>query len=148
MATKKDKNLTPEESKELIVLNRATSADLSDMPAELQEALRQYETREIVGVTKQWKAEKEGDYIAGSVIGVRTGIGKFGGTAMIMDTIAGPLAVFLNGDMRVKLGEDEDRLIGKNLVIIFMGMMFKKENPKLVDDMKVYKVLQVTAKSK
>jgi hypothetical protein len=27
-----------------------------------------------------------------------------------------------------------------------MGMMFKKENPALVDDMKVYKVLQVTPK--
>jgi hypothetical protein len=141
MATKKDKK---EESKDLVVINRATSADLTDLSPELQAALKAYDTREIVGVTKQWKAENPGDYIVGSVIGVRNNIGKFDGTAMIMDTVDGPRAVFLNGDMRVKLGEDEEKLIGKNLVIQYMGMMYKKENPALVDDMKVYKVLQVT----
>ena len=146
MATKKTDSKV--ESKDLVVINRATSADLTGLSAELQEALKQYDTREIVGVAPQWKAEKPGDFIVGSVIGVRNEVGKFDGTALVMDTVDGVKSVFLNGDMRVKLGEDEEKLIGKNLVIQFMGMMYKKENPALVDDMKVYKILEVKPKSR
>lgn len=142
MATKKTE--ANKSNTDLIVFTRTKNTDLEGLSPDLQQALKAYDTRELVGVAPQWKAEKEGDFIVGTVIGVRESVGKFDGTALVMDTLEGPRSVFLNGDMRVKLGEDEEKLLGKNLVIQFMGWMYKKENPALVDDMKVYKVLQVT----
>lgn len=134
------KNKESEESQALVFTGRTATA-LDSLPPAVKAALSRYRTREAVGVAPTWKPEKEGEFLIGQVVTEKSA-GKFNGTVLGMMTPEGPRSVWLNADLRIKMGSDST-LVGKNFVIQFEGWLRKADNPAIKNDMRVYKVIEV-----
>ena len=132
----------PEEPKETALTLFQPSTALNKLAnPELQQALAKYQVREAPGLAPQWKPEKPGEFIIGTVSSVRDQKTDFGeATIVTINTPDGQKAVFLSADLRLKLANAEP---GQAYVIQFDGWMKKAENPKLLNDMKIYTVIEV-----
>lgn len=115
---------------------------VSKLPAHLQAALSKFRTREAAGFAPQWKPEKPGEFILGTVMSYREGVEtEFGpATVVTFQTQDGPKAVFLSTELKRKL---EDAPKGSAWVIQYEGKQLKKDNPKLKNDMKTFTVIEV-----
>lgn len=129
-----------EETQGTVVVFNRQQTDLTTLPKEIQDALAKFKTREAVGVAPVWKPKKDGDFIIGKVTASRIA-GKYNSTIITLSTPAGHLAVWLNQDLKLKLGTES--LVGRNLVIQYEGMLLQKDNPNIKKDMKMFKVIEV-----
>lgn len=114
---------------------------LSKLPPGLQKALAKYRTREAVGVAPTWEPEV-GEYLVGTISDIRDVTTKFGETVVVtfMTPDRGPLAVWLTADLKTKLQTAEKN---QAYVITFDGWLTKKEKPSLMNDMKLFTVIEV-----
>ena len=124
----------------IVVFNR--NVDLKGLPPHIQQALARFKTRERAGVAPTWKPKEEGEFIVGSVVGAKIA-GKYKSTVITLETPEGPRAVWLNADMKLKLGNEASEMIGLNLLIQFEGWLRQADNPNIKKDMRMFRVIEV-----
>jgi hypothetical protein len=112
----------------------------NSLPANIQQALSKYTLKERAGVAPTWEPKNPGEFILGSVVAVRAGVGKYQGTVMVLDTPTGFQSVWLGADLSLKLPNVVE---GMNLVIQFEGWLEQKDQPKLANRMRQFKVIEV-----
>lgn len=122
----------------IVVFNK--NVDLAGLPPHIQHALARFKTKERVGVAPTWKPTAEGECIVGSVTAAKVA-GKYKSTVITLETPDGPRAVWLNADMKLKLGDSA--LVGLNLLIQFEGWLTKEQNPNIKKDMRLFRVIEV-----
>jgi len=115
----------------------------SVMPEELVKMglADQVAVQEIPGVSPTWKPLNKGDFILGKVIDVRDGLGKFGSTCVVMQTVVpgGFRTVWLGADLKIKMRDS----VGRIYNIAYDGEM-KMEGSKA--PMRVYRVYEILPK--
>lgn len=124
----------------LVVFNRG---NVSGLPAAVQKAIERsgIKAREVAGIAPTWKPEDPGTYIIGEVAAIREGVGEFGSDLVVLLTDKGPQTVWLGADLKTKLGQSVK--VGQFYCIVYDGKLSKKDNPKLKNDMKLYKVVEL-----
>lgn len=134
------KTETKGEEQALVVFNRG---NVSGLPAAVQKAIERsgIKTRELAGVAPSWKPEDPGTYIIGEVIAIRENLGEFAGSCIVLMTDKGPQSVWLGADLKTKLGQSVR--VGQYYCIVYDGKLAKKDNPKLKNDMHLYKVVEL-----
>lgn len=164
MTKPKDETKKPAKTESLAMMRRADDTAiqyqrdqvLSDLPPEIREALAEFEVKELVGIAPAWtpKGSVKGDptkgddpdFIAGHVISERHGLGQFGSSVLVIESNLGTRSIWLGSDMKLKLGEAP--ATGRNFVFQFQGWLTKKDNPRIANDMKIIRVIEVMPKKK
>ena len=133
------------ENEAIVVFNRG---NVSGLPAAVQRAIERsgIKTREMAGVAPSWKPQDAGTYIIGEVVAIRENLGEFAGSCVVLMTQDGPQSVWLGADLKTKLGQSVR--VGQVYCIVYDGKLSKKDNPKLKNDMHLYKVVELLEPSK
>ncbi len=123
---------------QLVVFSKGTLG----LPAAIQKAIERQglRTLEKAGVAPTWKPTKPSEYLVGDVLAVRPDVGEFGGTVVVINTPEGPQSVWLGADLKTKMS---DVRVGQVYCIVYDGILTKKDNPKLKNDMRLYKVVEI-----
>ncbi len=133
----------------------ARNQALADLPEEIREALSEMEVKELVGIAPAWTPKgsvkgdpakgEDPDWIAGHVISERHEVGQYKSTVVVVESNLGTRSVWLGSDMKLKLGDAP--ATGRNFVFQFQGWLTKKENPRIANDMKLIRVIEVFPKN-
>jgi hypothetical protein len=134
-----EKKKDSEDGEALVLFNKGTST----LPAAVQRAIEKHglKVRPKAGVEPSWKPTKPGEYVVGEVLAIRSGVGEFGGTVLVINAPEGPCSVWLGADLKVKMGNNVK--VGEVYCIQYMGKLKKTENPKLKNDMHQFQVSEI-----
>jgi|SRR6267142_6584784 len=130
----------PDDKQEQLVV---FGTNRTGLPAAVQKAIERHgmKTKELAGVAPTWKPLDPGTWILGEVLAVRHEVGEFGSTVVVLGTEDGPQSVWLGADLKTKFGDNV--AAGQIYCIVYEGKLTKKENPKLKNDMHLYKVVEI-----
>lgn len=141
MMKTKDETMTEgSDSQALTLFQPKTPA--SKLPAAVQGILKNLRTREQPGFAPQWKPEKKGEFLLGRVLSLRQVLTEFGETVVLtFQCHDGEIvSIFPGVDLRMKLaGAAPDQVY----CITYEGIVTKKDNPRLKNNMKQYTVVEV-----
>lgn len=139
MAQAKEVKEAMTEANQLVVFGKGSSG----LPAAVQKAIERQglKSKERAGVAPSWKPSKAGEYVVGEILAIRPNLGEFGSTAIVMNAPGGPISLWLGADLKTKFGDN--LRVGQVYCILYEGKLTKKENPKLKNDMHLYKVVEI-----
>lgn len=130
-----------ESSDALVLFNKGTSTLPSAVQRQIERSGLRLKTRELPGVEPSWKPTKAGEYVIGEVLVVRTDVGEFQGTVVVLAAQGGPVSVWLGADLKTKMGSNIRT--GQVYCIQYMGELKKADNPKLKNNMKQFQVVEI-----
>jgi hypothetical protein len=111
------------------------------LPDQIQRLLAPYKTREIAGVSPQWKPDKPGDMIAGVLSRFKQVNTQYGlGSVVSITTKDGPRDVWLGADLKMKIDADS---VGRPIVIVYDGEQIVGRGRNSGKAMKAYRVIEV-----